>query len=151
MPRTVGVLVFDEVEVLDFAGPFEVFSVARAAGQGPDSPILFRPFIIAEEQRLISARGSLQIQPHYSIDFHPPLDILVVPGEAGRRRPHFHARVVDWIAAQDRRTGHVITSCGVSPGIEMALHIVARLYGDATAAWTARRLEYQSALPAAAY
>jgi transcriptional regulator GlxA family with amidase domain len=150
MPRTVGVLVFDEVDVLDFAGPFEVFSVARAAGQGPDSPILFRPFIIAEEQRLISARGNLQIQPLYCIDFHPTLEFLVVPGGAGRRA-QFSARLLDWIAAQERRTGPVIASAGTSAGVDMALHVVARLHGDATAGWTARRLEYQSRVPAAAH
>jgi transcriptional regulator GlxA family with amidase domain len=195
MPRTVGVLVFDDVEVLDFAGPFEVFSVARAAGEAPDSPVLFRPLIIAEQQRLISARGNLQIQPHYTIENHPPLDILVVPGGQGSRRERLNGRLLDWIAAQDRQTelttsvctgafllaerglldgrratthwasinwmreqypavtlledaryvdeGHVITSAGISAGIDMALHVVARLHGDDTAAWTARRMEYQ--------
>ena len=49
----VAMLLFPDVEVLDFAGPFEVFSLARAAGQGPDSPILYRPLIIAEDQRIV--------------------------------------------------------------------------------------------------
>lgn len=192
---------FDEVEVLDFAGPFEVFSVARAPGGWPeDSPSLFRPLIIAEEARTISARGNLLVQPHHTIDNHPPLAILVVPGGAGARRERLNSRLLDWIAAQDQQTelttsvctgafllaqrglldgrratthwtgitwmreqypaitmlddarfvdeGHIITSAGISAGIDMSLHVVARLHGDDTAVWTARTMEYQRQIAA---
>src|SRR5262245_32782475 len=81
--RTVGILIFDDVEVLDFCGPFEVFSTARPAGlDGPDDR-LFRVLIIADEARTISARGGLLVQPHHTIDDHPPLDVLLVPGGVG--------------------------------------------------------------------
>ena len=192
--RTVGILIFDDVEVLDFCGPFEVFSVARPAGEDADDARLFRALTIAPEARLVTCRGGLLVQPHHSIADHPPLDILVVPGGQGTRRERANARLLDWIAAQDRDVelttsvctgafllaergllddrratthwasvewmrgqypavtmladtrvvdeGHVITSAGVSAGIDMALHVVARLHGEATAAWTARRMEY---------
>ena len=192
--RTVGILIFDDVEVLDFCGPFEVFSVARPAGEDADDARLFRALTIAPEARLVTCRGGLLVQPHQSIADHPPLDILVVPGGQGTRRERANARLLDWIAAQDRDVelttsvctgafllaergllddrratthwasvewmrgqypavtmladtrvvdeGHVITSAGVSAGIDMALHVVARLHGEATAAWTARRMEY---------
>jgi len=192
--RTVGILIFDDVEVLDFCGPFEVFSVARPAGEDADDARLFRALTIAPEARLVTCRGGLLVQPHHSIADHPPLDILVVPGGQGTRRERANARLLDWIAAQDRNVelttsvctgafllaerglldgrratthwasvdwmrgqypavtllddtrvvdeGHVITSAGVSAGIDMALHVVARLHGEATAAWTARRMEY---------
>ena len=192
--RTVGILIFDDVEVLDFCGPFEVFSVARPAGEDADDARLFRALTIAPEARLVACRGGLLVQPHHSIADHPPLDILVVPGGQGTRRERANARLLDWIAAQDRNVelttsvctgafllaerglldgrratthwasvewmrgqypavtmladtrvvdeGHVITSAGVSAGIDMALHVVARLHGAATAAWTARRMEY---------
>jgi len=195
--RTVGILIFDEVEVLDFCGPFEVFSIARPAGERDAAARLFAAVTIAQENRLITCRGGLLVQPHATIDEHPPLDILVVPGGQGTRREIHNKRLLDWIAAQDRRTelttsvctgafllaerglldgrratthwasiawmrdaypavemldtarvvdeGRVITSAGVSAGIDMALHVVARLHGAEVAAETARAMEYDGA------
>ncbi len=97
--RTVGILIFDEVEVLDFCGPFEVFSVARPLGEDSDDARLFTAVTVAEENRLISCRGGLLVQPHATIDAHPPLDILVVPGGFGTRREIRNGRLLDWIAA----------------------------------------------------
>jgi transcriptional regulator GlxA family with amidase domain len=193
-PRQVGILIFDDVEVLDFCGPFEVFSVARPPGEPADHPPLFAVVTIAEEPRIVRCRGGLLVQPHHTIDDHPPLDILVVPGGQGTRRERLNRRLLDWIAAQDRKTelttsvctgafllaeagllegrqatthwasigwmrehypsvttlddrrvvdeGRVVTSAGISAGIDMALHLVARLHGQEAAVWTARRMEY---------
>ena len=193
-PRTVGILIFDDVEVLDFCGPFEVFSVARVPGDSAEESRLFTVLTIADEDRIIRCRGGLLVQPHHTIDNHPTLDILVVPGGQGTRREIHNERLLDWIAAQDRvielttsvctgafllaergildgrratthwasvdwmrqqypavsmladqrvvDEGHVVTSAGVSAGIDMSLHTVARLHGAETAAWTARRMEY---------
>ncbi|HEU5382806.1 MAG TPA: DJ-1/PfpI family protein [Ktedonobacteraceae bacterium] len=193
---TVGILIFDEVEVLDFCGPFEVFSVARPVEpekQG-DEHCLFRVVTIAERDQIVTCRGGLLVQPHATIEQHPPLDILVVPGGQGTRRERHNARVLDWIGQQDQQTqlttsvctgafllaergllngrratthwasiawmretypalemladqrvvdeGHIITSAGVSAGIDMSLHVVERLYGAEVARWTARRMEY---------
>lgn len=197
--RTVGILIFDDVEVLDFCGPFEVFSISRPVGESADQYALFTAYTIAEEARIVRCRGGLLVQPHYTIDDHPPLDILVVPGGQGTRRERLNRRVLDWIAAQGRTIdlltsvctgafllaesglldgrratthwasvawmreqyggvtmlsdarvvdeGRVITSAGVSAGIDMALHVVARLHGEETAAWTARRMEYDPPRP----
>lgn len=194
-PRTVGVVIFDEVEVLDFCGPFEVFASASAPGDGPrDERRLFRVVTIAEENRVIRARGGLLVQPHHTIADHPRLDVLVVPGGFGTRRELSNRVLLDWISAQDKRTelttsvctgafllaagglldgkratthwasldwlrdrfpkidvradarvvdeGHIVTSAGVSAGIDMALHVVARLHGHGIAAETARGMEY---------
>ncbi len=192
--RTVGIVIFDEVEVLDFCGPFEVFATARLAGEHGDDAPLFRVLTIAEENRLVTCRGGLLVQPHATIAAHPPLDILLVPGGPGTRRERLNGQLLDWIAAQDRTTelttsvctgafllaerglldghratthwgsvdwmraqyprismrddmrvvdeGHVMTSAGVSAGIDMSLHVVARLHGVEAARWTARRMEY---------
>ena len=192
----VGILLFQDVEVLDFCGPFEVFSVARPVDpekQG-DEHRLFRVVTIAEQEQIISCRGGLLVQPHATIEQHPPLDILVVPGGQGTRRERTNRRLLEWIGQQDRQTqlttsvctgafllaelgllnqrratthwnsvewmratypeiemlaetrvvdeGHIITSAGVSAGIDMSLHVVARLYGKEVARWTARRMEY---------
>jgi transcriptional regulator GlxA family with amidase domain len=196
--RTVGILVFDDVEVLDFCGPFEVFSVSRAPGVTGDVNPLFRAVTIAEEDRIINCRGGLLLQPHYTIANHPELDILVVPGGQGTRKERHNQRLLDWITLQDSKIelltsvctgsfllaeagkleglkatthwgsidvmrenypstemlsnvrfvdeGRVITSAGISAGIDMSLHIVERLHGRETAAWTARRMEYDWAV-----
>lgn len=193
---TVGILLFDEVEVLDFCGPFEVFSVARPVEpeQQSDEHKLFQVLTIAERDQLISCRGGLLVQPHATIEQHPPLDILVIPGGQGTRRERHNARILDWIGHQDQQVqlmtsvctgafllaergllnghratthwqsvawmsetypaiemlaetrvvdeGHIITSAGVSAGIDMSLHVVERWYGADVARWTARRMEY---------
>jgi hypothetical protein len=74
--RTVGILVFDDVEVLDFCGPFEVFSVARPAGIHSDDAVLFKAITIAEADKIITCRGGLLAKPHYTIENTPHLDIL---------------------------------------------------------------------------
>jgi len=99
--RTVGILIFPEVEVLDFCGPFEVFAITRSGDSLDDAERLFDVYTIAEEAQTVRCRGGLLVQPHYTIDNHPPLDILVVPGGAGADVIYAgNERVLDWIAAQ---------------------------------------------------
>ena len=198
--RTVGILIFPEVEVLDFCGPFEVFAITRSGDSLDDEDRLFNVYTIAENDHLVRCRGGLQVQPHFTIDNHPPLDILVVPGGAGADVIYAgNDRVLDWIAAQaaqielttsvctgakllakrglldgkratthwgsveslqrrhpevdvvgDARfvdAGEVVTSAGVSAGIDMSLHVVSRLYGEKIAARTARIMEYDGYSP----
>ncbi len=193
-PRTVGILIFEGVEVLDFCGPFEVFSVTRDPDRTEEPAPLFQVLTIAETSDVVTCTGGLQVVPAATIDDHPPLDIVVVPGGRGTRREMDNQRLLDWVAARhaevelttsvctgafllanrglldglpatthwasidrlremvpaatvrdDQRvvdTGKVITSAGISAGIDMALHIVARLHGEQTAVATARTMEY---------
>jgi len=188
----VGILIFDDVEVLDFCGPFEVFSVAARITEG--EPPAFTVFTVAERAGLVSARGGLRVQPDYTIADHPPIDLLVVPGGWGTRREVNNATLIAWIArvtagarlttsvctgafllakagllaghaatthwqsldrlaasypdiAVRRETrwvdeGAVVTSAGISAGIDMSLHIVERLLGRERAEATARHMEY---------
>src|SRR5437588_8921962 len=77
--RSVHILIFDQVEVLDFCGPFEVFSVAgRRDGKEP-----FEVHAVASDLRPIQARGGLSVNPAYSFDNCPGTDILVIPGGPG--------------------------------------------------------------------
>lgn len=100
-PRAVGILIFDEVEVLDFCGPFEVFATAGLPGEGDSADRrLYKPVIIAEEQRTILCRGGLQVVPNHTIADHPPLDIIVIPGGFGTRREIENPAVLNWITAQ---------------------------------------------------
>jgi len=195
MTLQVGIYVYDEVEVLDFAGPYEVFATAsRVFARGrPRDPLPLAVCLVAEERRTVVARAGLRVEPHFSFEDHPPLDLLVVPGgvHGGElAKP----RVMAWIARQHaaarltasvctgafllaqagvleglRVTTHwedcddlrrafpglvveegvrwveqerVITSAGISAGIDMSLRIVARLAGQELAERTARQMDY---------
>ena len=76
--KNVAVLIFNDVEVLDFAGPFEVFSITgKRDGSNP-----FNVYTVAETTP-ISARNALSLNPHFTLDNCPPPDILIVPGGGG--------------------------------------------------------------------
>ncbi|MZR63144.1 DJ-1/PfpI family protein [Alcanivorax sp. DP30] len=73
--RTIGIVIYDEAEVLDFAGPFEVFSTAaRLCDKKPWSVCLI------SERQMVKARGGFTVQSHFTLDNHPPLDVLLVSG-----------------------------------------------------------------------
>ncbi len=191
---TVGILIFTEVEVLDFCGPFEVFSTARHLDKSDDDTQVFDVLTIAKQRGTIRCSGGLLVQPHHAFDDHPPLDMLIVPGGRGTRALTDHRATLDWITAQaasvslltsvctgagllgaaglldgKRATTHwgaidwlkqlapkttvlenmrfvdegaLVTSAGVSAGIDMSLHIVNRLCGPEIARYTARDMEY---------
>ena len=212
-PQTVGILLFPDVEILDFFGPFHVFSRAAlpplAAG-GPER-WLFDVLGIAETAELITSRAGpalggegrgVLVQPHCTLHDHPPLAIVVVPGGPGTWPMLETPVVLEWIAAQHRAgalttsvctgafllgaaglldgkratthgllterlrqqrpetevvndargvdEGQTVTSAGVSAGIDMALHVVARLHGAEVARRTARFMEYDWAAAALA-
>ena len=196
MTSVVGIYMFDGVEVLDFAGPFEVFwTAARLAArqQQPGQPPPPPPTLIADRARTVQARGGLSIVCGASLAEHPPPDVLIVPGgvvDAELAR----ADVVAWIARTApatritasvctgafllakaglldgrRATTHwedvdelrrrfprvaveagpawidedrIVTSAGISAGIDMSLHLVSRLAGEPLARATARQMDY---------
>ncbi len=82
MTTDVGIYLYNEIEVLDFAGPFEVFSTASRVKnrQNPELPPLFNVFTTGETTDPISARGGLQVTPKYTLNQHPKIDLLMVPG-----------------------------------------------------------------------
>src|SRR3954451_17388594 len=109
-PRTVGILIFPEVEILDFCGPFEVFaSASRPAENGASETGLFDVMTIAQSADVVRCRGGLLVQPNHTLEDHPPLDIIVIPGGFGTRREQENPVVLDWIAGQ-RQRGALTTS-----------------------------------------
>lgn len=105
----VGILLFNEVEVLDFAGPFEVFSITTIPEQ-IDKP--FRVHTVSEIGELIRARNGLMIQPAYGFATCPALDILIVPGGYGAEEIEIHnARLIDWIKSQHRSVSLLCSVC----------------------------------------
>ncbi len=97
----VGILLFDQVEVLDFAGPFEVFSRTRLvpgveSRRSEDSAPFF-VFTVAASRAPITATAGLQVLPHYAFADAPRIDILLVPGGYGTRALLANADVLGWI------------------------------------------------------
>jgi len=196
--KRVGILIFPDVEVLDFCGPFEVFSLVRLIEERrwhEQSP--FEVLLVAEKPDAIRASGGLRVAPDYTLDDCPPLHILVVPGGWGTRREVSNDRLIAWIAERGKTVetltsvctgamllgkahlldgkpatthfkaldwmresfpsvevhgevnvvetdnGRVLTSAGISAGIDMALQVVARHCGEDIARATARFMEYR--------
>ncbi|MDA8135445.1 MAG: DJ-1/PfpI family protein [Desulfobacteraceae bacterium] len=102
-----GIFIYNEVEVLDFAGPFEVFTTASRvkSRQTKDAELLFNVFTIGEKKETIMARGGLSILPEYDITRHPALDLLIVPGGVVTLELE-KTHIIDWI----RRTPPQITA-----------------------------------------
>jgi transcriptional regulator GlxA family with amidase domain len=99
--QSVGIFLFDDVEVLDFAGPFEVFSrtrlVAGAESRRSEDSAPFSVFTVAKAAAPITAIGGLQVIPTWAWDAAPPIDILVVPGGFGTRALLRHDETLAWI------------------------------------------------------
>jgi transcriptional regulator GlxA family with amidase domain len=114
-PRNVAILIFNDVEVLDFAGPFEVFSIAgKRSGENP-----FNVYTVAETTPVL-ARNALSINPHYTLASCPPSDILIVPGGGGyhadgtpfgTRREINNQPLLDWIERCSQRTEKLLSVC----------------------------------------
>ncbi len=194
--KTIGIYLYNNIEVLDFTGPFEVFATAQRlqamVSHNPNNQ-LFNVLTVAEEKTTVVAQSNLQVLPSYSIEYHPHLDVLIVPGgvvTAEMNKDH----VLSWLGSTAERAditasvctgafllakaglldgmevtthwdhigklkqsfpglvvkenvrwvdnGHVVTSAGISAGIDMSLHLVGRLAGEEHAVKTARRMEY---------
>ena len=95
---TIGILLFDDVEELDFAGPWEVFGVMLALGAGG------RLVTVAEEVRPIRSAKGLRVLPDHGFADAPPLDVVLVPGGQGTRREVNNPVVIEWLRA-------VVPSC----------------------------------------
>ena len=192
MPKlTVAILIFDDVEVLDFGGPFEVFSVTNELSDYT----LLDVCTVAPRPGSVVARNGLTIIPHCTITDAPLPDILIIPGGSGTRPLLNDAKVLDWIqqtaeaavrvlsvctgalllgkiglldgltatthasafdllaelaprATIDRQArfvdnGRVVTSAGISAGIDMSLYVVGQLFGEDAAERTAEYMEYR--------
>ena len=196
MSQTIGIYLYKDVEVLDFAGPFEVFNTATRMFKRlhpGSSEARFDVVTIAEKSGMVSARAGLQVMPDCDISRHPLLDVLIVPGGIHMAEME-NPLVLDWVRRVNRGThitaavctgafimgnaglldklnvtthwedipdlrallpgsnvlenarwvdeGHIVTSAGISAGIDMALHLVSRLEDEALAVMTARQMEY---------
>lgn len=112
----VGILIFDGVEVLDFAGPFEVFSRTRLTpgveARRSEESAPFQVFTVAKTASPVTATGGLVVVPRHTFADAPAIDLLVVPGGVGTRPLLHDAETLEWIrrvAAGARRVTSVCT------------------------------------------
>ncbi len=195
MTRTIGIYVFDDVEVLDFAGPYEVFTCATrmAPKLTPDAAAPFRVRTIGATTAMLRARAGLSVLPEADFAGAGAIDVLIVPGGVVTNE-QTKPDVIAWIAATAARSeltasvctgalllaqaglldgqeatthwadveelragfplvrvieqrrwidnGAIVTSGGISAGIDMSLHLVERLAGRELALRTAHLMEY---------
>lgn len=195
MTITIGIYIYDDVEVLDFTGPLEVFSTASRVNKRlhPDDPDRFRVILIAATQKPIIARAGLLVMPMETLETNPSLDVLILPGGVIDREI-MRDETIKWILkvtsnvslvasictgafllakaglldgrqctthwedVGDLRkmfpmvsvldnvrwveSGNIITSAGISAGIDMSLRIVEMLADTDLAIKTARQMEY---------
>ena len=195
MTCNVGIFVFNDVEVLDFAGPYEVFTTASRVfkRQQPDSPDPFAVFTVAQSTTAVRARAGLKVFPDHDLLNHPRIDLLLIPGgvvTSELEKPE----LIRWIAATAEKsrltasicTGafllaraglldgksatthwedigdlramfpsvhvldgrrwvderNIVTSAGISAGIDMSLHLVECIVDRELAKRTARQMEF---------
>ena len=184
--------------MLDFAGPFEVFSRTRLdpgiESRRSDDSAPFEVFTVAATNALVTATGGLRVEPRFDFASAPAIDLLVVPGGFGTRGLLSDDTVIDWIRrvagtaehvtsvctgalllakagllAGKRATTHwgalellaqvdstisvqrdarfvrdgIVSSAGVSAGIDMALDVVREMFGEQVATDVARYMEYE--------
>ncbi|MGO9621772.1 MAG: DJ-1/PfpI family protein [Desulfobaccales bacterium] len=197
--QRVGIVIFPEAEVLDFCGPYEVFTATRLdEARRREEPSPFQVLLVAEGVGEIATAGGMRVLPDCALAACPPLDILLVPGGWGTRRQMQNETLIDWLARRGRQVissgtlasvctgalllgqaglldgrratthwrslevlresfplvtveeqlhvvedGNLLTSAGIAAGLDLALKVVERYYGEAVARATARQMEYR--------
>jgi len=197
---TIGLVLFDDAEELDWVGPFEVFTMAQqvAGGQGPPAGI--RVVLLSESGEKVTGAKGMRVEVDASFASAPDLDLLLIPGGVGTRKEMERPEMLDylrkaaprcqWITSvctgsavleaaglakgkritthwgyistlRERaaegtevleevryvRDGNLVTSAGVSAGIDMALWLIGQIFGVPHARLTQRMMEYDPAPP----
>ena len=105
--RNTAILIFDDAEVLDFCGPFEVFSVTNELNNHG----LFNVYTVARGKRTIRAKNGLKVQPDYGFRGCPAPDILLIPGGSGTREVMHDSRLLSWIKSKAAGAQLLLTVC----------------------------------------
>lgn len=108
MTRNVAILIFDDVEVLDFCGPFEVFGVTGLRN-GDERP--FHVYTVAESAGPVIARNGLSVNPTFTIENCPTPDLLLVPGGYGTRKQIHNSTLVNWVKSQAEQVELLLSVC----------------------------------------
>ncbi|WP_378956820.1 DJ-1/PfpI family protein [Pelosinus sp. sgz500959] len=190
--KRVGIFLFDGIELMDFAGPYEVFTAANL--MAPQQ--YFDVFTVSEQKGDVLTSNGLTVKADYGFSDCPQADVLVIPGGDVRPELLSNDTILEWIESQNRNTeitfsvcngamllakagllkglsvtthhycydklseidltinvvpkiryvdtGKIITSAGISAGIDAALHIVLRLFGEKVVLHAIDIMEYES-------
>ena len=110
--KRVGILIFPQVEVLDFCGPFEVFSVTRLnEATRREEPSPFEVLLIAERDTPVTTTGGMQVLPHYTFADCPHLDVLVCPGGWGTRTELTNPAMLDFLRERAAKADTLTAVC----------------------------------------
>ncbi|MFW9902749.1 MAG: DJ-1/PfpI family protein [Candidatus Thorarchaeota archaeon] len=132
-PWLVGILVFEQAEILDFCGPYEVLSVTRFLNEEnqrtEDSP--FEVKLISETGDVVRCRGGLKVVADFNFDNNPKFDLILVPGGWGTRKEVQNPVLIKWLKNQQQDTQLVVSVCtgsfllaeaGLLDGFEATTH-----------------------------
>jgi transcriptional regulator GlxA family with amidase domain len=101
-----GILIFPEVEELDFVGPCEMLRAWSIFYQGPEHCL-----VVAQSLAPVRCAKGLSVNPDVSFEQCPPLDFLLVPGGVGTRKEIDNASLVTFISRQAQRCKAVLSVC----------------------------------------
>ena len=101
-----GIVVFDQVEELDFVGPWEMLTMWSKYFKGPEQCL-----IVAQRPGAVTCAKGLSINPHVAFDACPALDFILVPGGAGTRREVDNPVMTGFVADQARHCRAVLSVC----------------------------------------
>lgn len=180
-PPNVAILLFNGAQLIDFAGPWEVFGTAG-----------WLVHTVADKKDMLTAVFGEKIIPDYTFDNSPKADVLLVPGGGVWDEAINNARLIEWVQLKSKEAHHVISVCtgafllqkagllagqtvtttygmiddlagpdtkvihdkrfvsnrkiittaGLSAGIDGALHVVSRIKGQGAAQSVALEMEY---------
>ena len=131
-PISVGIFIFNDVDVLDFTGPFEVFFITRKQEDG-EKQYLYSVCLIGLTDGTITTRGGMEVRPHFSINSHPQLDRLIIPGGYGTRQLMHDESLINWLGSFNPRSTRLASVCTGSLLLASAGHLDGK---SATTHWT---------------
>jgi transcriptional regulator GlxA family with amidase domain len=103
---TYGLLIFDGAEELDFTGPWEVFTASSMLRDHADTALL-----IAEHPDAVRCNKGMRVLPDHTLEDHPPLDVLLVPGGNGTRREVSNPTIISWIRKTSADSTWITSVC----------------------------------------
>lgn len=196
---TIGIFIFDDVEELDFVGPYEVFTMINTVMQNEGKADLVKVILISETGKDITGKKGMRAGAHAAMNDIDALDVVCIPGGNGSRAQIENTNVINWVKriahhaqwvssvctgsfilakagltdgkriatfwnAFDEfyalglkgelqpdvryvRDGNLVTSAGVSAGIDMALWLTGQIFSPPLARKVARGMQYDPAPP----
>lgn len=101
----IAIYIYDDAEVLDFSGPFEVFNTAKRLFN-----LDWTVFFLAEEEQFVRARGGMTLLPHFALGEHPDIDLLIVSGGIHDREQR-NENVISWLKKECPNMERVASVC----------------------------------------